>query len=246
MIKRIAATLILDSNQIINAYNFEVHLPVGKLKYTLERLQEFEVDEINILNTSHSNSVVNDLDKLLEDINNWHVSTPLAYGGGISTLTDAVYVIKSGVERVIISANTFFDFDLFSDICRTLGDQAIILHLPIEFKGGSPSIRGHSNKLLSDVNALIPINWGGEIMLTIVESDGKKFPNWQNIEDALGIMAGHSNFILAGGFADFKDISAGLSLDQVSAISIGNYLHRVEHSVIEIKQKIQSSIQIRR
>ena len=111
MIKRIAATLILDSNQIINAYNFEVHLPVGKLKYTLERLQEFEVDEINILNTSHSNSVINDLDKLLEDINNWHVSTPLAYGGGISTLADAVYVIKSGVERVIISANTFFDFD---------------------------------------------------------------------------------------------------------------------------------------
>jgi len=246
MIKRIAATLILDSNQIINAYNFEVHLPVGKLKYTLERLQEFEVDEINILNTSHSNSVINDLDKLLEDINNWHVSTPLAYGGGISTLADAVYVIKSGVERVIISANTFFDFDLFSDICRTLGDQAIILHLPIEFKGGSSSIRGHNNKLLSDVNALIPINWGGEIMLTIVESDGKKFPNWQNIEDALGIMAGHSNFILAGGFADFKDISTGLSLDQVSAISIGNYLHRVEHSVREIKQKIQSSIQIRR
>jgi cyclase len=246
MIKRITATLILDSNQIVNAYNFQVHLPIGKLKYTLERLQEFEVDEINILNTSHSNSVANDLDKLLEDINNWHVSTPLAYGGGISTLTDAVHVIKSGVERVIISAKTFFDFDLFSDICRTLGDQAIILHLPIEFKGGSPSIRGHNNKLLSDVNALIPVNWGGEIMLTIVESDGKKFPNWQNIGEALGIMVDHSNFILAGGFADFNDVSAGLSLDQVSAISIGNYLHRVEHSVIEIKQKIRSSIQIRR
>ena len=59
-------------------------------------------------------------------------------------------------------------------------------------------------------------------------------------------LADHSNFILAGGFADFNDISAGLSLDQVSAISIGNYLHRVEHSVIEIKQKIRSSIQIRR
>ena len=246
MIKRIAATLILDSNQIVNAYNFQVHLPIGKLRYTLERLQEFEVDEINILNTSHSNSVVNDLDKLFEDINDWHVSTPLAYGGGISTLADAVYVIKSGVERVIISANTFFDFDLFSDICRTLGDQAIILHLPIEFIDGSPSIRGYKNKLLSDINALIPVNWGGEIMLTIVESDGKRVPNWQNIGDALRIMADHSNFILAGGFTDFNDISAGLSLDQVSAISIGNYLHRVEHSVIEIKQKIRSSIQIRR
>ena len=83
-------------------------------------------------------------------------------------------------------------------------------------------------------------------MLTIVESDGKRVPNWQNIGDALRIMADHTNFILAGGFADFNDRSAALSLDQVSAISIGNYLHRVEHSVIEIKQKIRSSIQIRR
>lgn len=246
MIKRIAATLILDSNYIVNSYDFNVHLPIGKLKYTMQRLQEFEVDEINILNTSHSNSPVSDFNTLFTDISDWHISTPIGYGGGITSLEDAIQLVSCGIERVIISAKTFFDINLFNDICSSLGDQAVILHLPLEFDGVTPSIRGYKSRMLTNVCDIIPKNWGGEIMLSITKSDGLSSPNWQAISEALKIMSSSNNIILAGGFARFEDIAVGLSLNQVTAISIGNYLHRAEQSIIKIKNNINSDIQIRR
>lgn len=246
MIKRISALLILDGNQVVNSYNFGQHLPVGKLKYTMQRLQEFEVDEINILNTSHSNSPVNDLNHLLTNIGEWHISTPLAYGGGISSLEEAIKIIKSGVERVIVSARTFFDINLFENICDNLGDQAVILHLPLEFKTGTFSIRGYESKTINDICDLMPKKWGGEILLSLVENDGQHSPNWKVINDALINLSFLDNIILAGGFANGEDIVFGLSLNQVTAISIGNYLHRVENSIIKIKNNSFLDLQVRK
>ena len=246
MIKRIAATLVIDSNYVVNAYDFKIHLPVGKLKYTVMRLQELGIDEINILNTTHSNSPSNDIKQLLSGFNDSHLSTPLAYGGGISNLNDATQVIKNGVERIIISPKIFFNQEIFGSLCLNLGDQAIILHLPIKNTENGLMINGYTSKKLSALIRCIPENWGGEILISFVNNDGKLAPDWENINNTLRIFHGTRNLILSGGFASYSDIALGLNLSQVSSISVGNYLHRIENSVDKIKNNLKTSIEIRR
>lgn len=246
MIKRLAAILILDSGQVVNSYNFNIHLPVGHLNLTLRRLQEYEIDEVIILNTSHSAFPIRDFTGMLTENNSWHIATPLAYGGGISSVSDAIEIIKAGAERVVISPNLLLDSNIFFEICSFLGDQAIILHLPLEFKGDEVEILGHKSINFKSLSNLLPQNWGGEIMFSFVENDGAKSPNWKNVTRIIDAMSGFKNLILAGGFSNSLDISKGFEFGEVSAIAIGNYLHRSELSVINLKQDIDMAIAIRR
>lgn len=246
MVKRLSATLVLDSGLIVNSYAFKTHLPVGRLRFTLHRLQEFEIDELIILNRSHSDNPIEDFNNVLNDINSWHIATPLAYGGGITFLSDAVEIVKAGAERVVVSLKVLLNSTEFFKMCSYLGDQAIILHLPLEFTKNKLAVKGNNSISLQSIIELLPYRWGGEIMFSFVENDGAKIPNWQNISTALQTTIGSSNLIIAGGFTNSGDISKGLSFDQVSAIAVGNFLHQKELSVINLKRDIDAKIELRR
>ena len=246
MIKRLSATVVLDTGLVVNSYNFKTHLPVGRLKYTLRRLQEFEIDEVVILNTSHSNNPIQDFKEILMDVDSWHIATPLAYGGGITCVADAVEIVKAGAERVVVSSKLLLNSNVFFEMCAYLGDQALILHLPLEFTPNKVSVRGNSANSLKSIIDILPNHWGGEIMLSFVANDGAKFPNWLNISTALEDALDSKNLILAGGFSNSEDISRGLGLEQVSAVAVGNHLHRTELSVINLKRNIDIEIDLRR
>jgi cyclase len=246
VIKRLSALVVLDKDLVVNSYNFLEHLPVGKLKHTLKRLQDFEIDEVIILNTSHSVNAVDDFNKVFMDIDSWHFATPLAYGGGITCVKDAVEIIKAGAERVVISPKLLLESFVFLELCNYLGDQAVILHLPLEFDGNAITVRGINSMNLESILNHLPDHWGGEIMLTCVESDGAKFPNWKSLSSVLQIVSKSRNIILAGGFSTPKDISKGLLFDQVSAVASGNFLHRIELSVVNLKKNVDTSIKLRR
>lgn len=134
---------------------------------------------------------------------------------------------------------------MFGSLCHNLGDQAIVLHLPIKNTENGLIINGYTAEKLSDLIRYIPKNWGGEILITFVNNDGKFKPDWENINNALRFFNGNSNLILSGGFACYSDIALGLNLRQVSSISVGNYLHRIENSVDKIKNKLNTAIEIR-
>ena len=246
MIKRLSATLVIDSGIVVNSYNFETHLPVGKLSYTLNRLQEFEVDEAVILNTSHTDNPVNDFKEITKSLDSCHISTPLAYGGGITCASEAMEIVNAGAERVVVSSKSLVNSNELFEMCSYLGDQALILHLPLEFVSNEAMVSGKSLINLKSIIKILPSHWGGEVMLSFVANDGAKFPNWNNIcltlEDTMGL----KNLILAGGFASAEDIGRGLGFEQVSAVAVGNYLHRTELSVTDLKQRIDANIELRR
>jgi imidazole glycerol-phosphate synthase subunit HisF len=246
MIKRLSATIIIDSGLVVNSYNFEQHLPVGKLNHTLRRLQDLEVDDVVVLNTTHSEDPSRDFRDLLSQLDTWHISTPLSYGGGITNVKQATEIVKSGAERVVVSSKLLVKSQVFSEICSYLGEQAVVLHLPLVFDSKRVVIKGDRRLELNSIISLLPKNWGGEILFSFVANDGKKEPNWRDVDAALRESSLFQGLIFAGGFASVSDISKGFKLDQVSAISVGNFLHRTEISVINLKQGIDRAIQIRR
>jgi cyclase len=197
------------------------------------------------LNTTHSNNSINDFIEILRDIDSWHIATPLSYGGGIISVADAVEIIKAGAERVVVSSKLLRNSNIFSEMCSYLGDQALILHLPIEFTQTKISIKNDNASSLKSVIDLLPDNWGGEIMLSFVGNDGAKCPDWQNLSTVMEGTLGYKNFILAGGFSSAEDLNRGLAYEQVSAIAVGNYLHRTELSVKKLKLDIDKNIKLR-
>ncbi len=246
MIKRISASLLIDSYLVVNAYNFDLHLPVGKLNHTLRRLQELEIDDVVLLNTTHSEDPVSDFKRILGDINTWHISTPLSYGGGIMDVRQAIEIVKLGAERVVISPKLLVDSTVFSEICSYLGDQAVVLHLPLTFDSNNFASTRSTSLPLKSIIDLIPTHWGGEILFTFVANDGGKVPDWRHINAVLEQSVKSKGLILAGGFSSATDIGKGLANDQVSAIAVGNYLHRTELSVTHLKSSIEEKIELRR
>jgi imidazole glycerol phosphate synthase subunit HisF len=117
--------------------------------------------------------------------------------------------------------------------------------MPIKQTIDQSKIGGHDLINFQSVMNLLPSNWGGEVMVSFVESDGAKSPNWHNVNRALVCAIGFKNLILAGGFTNAQDIGRALSFDQVSAVAVGNYLHREELSVRNLKLNIETMVELR-
>jgi cyclase len=245
MIKRISAVIVLDSDLVVNAYKFKWHLPVGDLRYTLERLQELRVDEVVILNSSHSNSPNVDFKKIYSDFDSWHISTPIAYGGGINSLSQAKEIIKGGADRVVLSAQILLNDRTLGEFGDLFGEQALILHLPVYLKNSQLQILNIDDLSLEAMIKNIPEHWGGEVMFSVVESDGAKNPNWDVLNSCRKFLGNTRKAIFSSGFSHPKDILRGLKIEGVQAIAIGNYLHRTEVSIPIIKNAIKYEVQTR-
>lgn len=245
MLKRIGASLIIDSKILVNSYNFERRLPVGKLIHTISRLQELGVDEILILNTSHSANPAYDFQELLREFNDFKLSTPIAYGGGIESHLDANSVIRSGADRVVISLKTLLNQQVFFKINELLGEQAIILHLPIDITGAWVHVFGYEIYSLNQIASKIPINWGGEILISSVQQDGAKSPNLQLFNRCAIQLGTKHKYIFTSGFSAPNDVFNALNNDCVNSVAIGNFLHRSELSIRKIKQEISPRIEVR-
>jgi imidazole glycerol phosphate synthase subunit HisF len=242
VIKRIAGLLLLDGGMVINSYGFKTHLPVGKLRPSLLRLQELKIDEIIILNTDHSVSPEKDFISLYSDFHSWHVSTPISYGGGISNLDQAKSVIRDGADRVVVSLKTLLDQQTFFDLGDSLGEQAIIVHLPLYKQNSGIYVQNSNNLLLKKVLELFPEDWGGEILVTAIINDGALNPDWDLMRESSVLIGDSRRLILSGGFASFEDILDGLKMENVESISIGNLLHRMELSVVHIKNFVSREV----
>lgn len=245
MIKRITAALILDSSLIINAYKFTRHLPVGNLKFTVERLQELRVDEIIILNSSHTDDPHADFRKMYDDLDSLHISTPIAYGGGIISRIQAADIVKSGADRIVVSARVLFSGEELAGIGDVLGEQAIIIHLPIILQGSEFKVLNFEDASFDSIIDKIPQNWGGELLLSIVDRDGAETPNWDLVESALPKLGNSMRVILCSGFSKPEDILRGLEVEMVQAVAIGNFLHRTEVSISFIKKSLATRVQVR-
>jgi len=171
MLKRLIAKIVMQGDQIVNSYGFGEYLPLGKIEPTLKRLEDWEIDEIVILQADHSEDPISDFCILKSNMGDLGLMTPMAYGGGITTVNQAKKIISLGADRVIVSAcNGDFHY-LIEEIGELLGDQSIILHLPISsvFKQGVKSIKIED---LPKVLRCLNQSWGGELLITDIESDG--------------------------------------------------------------------------
>lgn len=135
--KRVSATVFIKNDQVVKSYAYSRFYPFGNLHTTLSILDRWLVDEIVILDISRYRSIS---PYVLEQISSTSISTPLIYGGGISSIDHVDQLISLGCDRIILEDALFSDHNLIHQAANKYGSQAIIASLPISYSLNKPSI----------------------------------------------------------------------------------------------------------
>lgn len=232
--KRIVASIVIKNNYVVNSYGFRKHLPVGKIENIIERLQEWEVDEISILNISHSNYPERDFENLFNPYLLSKIDTPISYGGGIVSRDSAEQIIRSGCERVILSAANLSN-RLLEDLSKSVGEQALLVHFPVNSLNLDLD---SSEKKNIEFLKLLHEGWGGELFFKFKTADGSLAESKNLIDFINSVPSNFPNFLFGGGISSVLQVRSILEMERVSGVVIGNWFNRDEVVVPKIKREI--------
>lgn len=241
--RKIVASVLVRNQIVVNSTNFCHYKPIGSISQVVSRLQELEIDEIVILNLTHSENALEDFRKLFSDEFLATINTPLAYGGGIASQSSAESLIAAGCERIVLSGNKWTPGNS-RQISTNLGDQAILIHLPL-VQNESGIALNNNNAMAQDYFDNIPADWGGELYLKNRKADGTavRFEFFSEISTLVKDL--RTPIIVGGGVSYLKDLKSLFELNYVKGVVIGNWLNRDELIIPRIKRQLSGPLGIR-
>jgi imidazole glycerol-phosphate synthase subunit HisF len=175
---RIIPCLLIHEDGLNKTVKFKPAKYVGDPLNAVKIFNEKEVDELIIL----------DIDKTVknEPINFEAIQSlanecrmPLCYGGGVKTVSDAVQIIKMGVEKVALSSAALSDLNLCNQIAAIIGKQSVVVVLDVKKnifnKDYSVFTHNGTVKVSSRLSELLKIISSydiGEVVLNSIDLDG--------------------------------------------------------------------------
>ena len=138
--KRLIGAVIVKENLAIQSIGYKKYLPLGKPEIIVKNLDRWKADEILISVIDRSKSNLEPNYKVLEKIKNINIRTPLIYGGGISSVDRAKKVIALGADRIVLESVVESDFLEFKKIINVIGNQSIIVSMPVSINNNKELI----------------------------------------------------------------------------------------------------------
>lgn len=233
---KLVANLLYREGFLVNKYGFKSYRPIGKVSQTLQRLEEIQIDEVILLNKSHSNDPAGDL-LVIQDREPGlrRISTPIGYGGGFRTLKEVERLIYSGVERIILSARQV-GTALVHEIANRFGEQAIVFHFPFCFEESDLLFRS-SDSMLSGNEVLrkLPRDFGGEVIMTSIRAEGTREIDFEELKRLIDKMPTEIAKVYSGGIANISHLE-GLARMGLNGVCLGNILNTKEVFVLNAKK----------
>jgi cyclase len=239
--KRIIGVITIKNGLAVQSFGYKNYLPLGNPVVLAENLDRWGVDEIYIKSIDRTRFNLGPDFDLLEKIGKKGLSTPVIYGGGISSLEDALNTIKSGADRITIDALLWNNPEEIKKISTYLGSQAVILAIPIIYKEKIYIYNYISGKLESFENNpkvydLINGEYISEVMAIDFNNEGYSQKFDKNIY--LNFPKINKPLILFGGISNLNQFEYYFSRDNISAIGLGNFLNYKEQAVDNYKKMI--------
>lgn len=238
--KRLIGVVTVRQGWAVQSFGYRRYLPLGKPEVVVENLDRWGADEILISCIDRSETGQGPDFKLLERIAALGLSTPVIYAGGVRNGADAVQAVNLGADRIQVDAMLWdlpAELELLS---RELGNQALIAHLPVSIRDGALYWRNYRNgeECLLDHAALsrMYLEWVSEVMLTDWVHEGtpgafdEAIPKLFPLEE--------KPLLLFGGLSASAQLQRVLSLNNVVAAGVGNFLHYKEHAIQQIKRNL--------
>ena len=243
---RLIFTLLFDGSSFMMSRNFRLQR-VGGVDWLTRNYQFASVceaiDELMILDVSRG---VRDRAAFLDAVRAVARGcfVPLSLGGGVTDPEDALRLLRSGADKVVINTALWSHRDLVGQIARIAGEQAIVASVDVRGTGessevvvanGSTPSGGDTAELLRDLGRL-PF---GELMLTAIDRDGTGMGLDMTSLELLDPLFGHP-VILSGGVGTGEHIAEGLDDPRVTAVATANLLNFVGDGLARAREDVRS------
>jgi len=174
---RVIPVLLLQKNGLYKTVKFDQPKYVGDPLNALKIFNEKQCDEIIVVDILASKQGLPINYKLIQEMAT-ECFMPLAYGGGINTLSEIEAVLKLGVEKVILNSILIKDPGFIKHAVKQFGSSTLVASVDVKKNMfGKQHVFSHSGAKVKNSD---PIKFMkeleeagiGEIMLNNVDLDG--------------------------------------------------------------------------
>jgi len=223
---RVIPVLLLREDSLVKTVRFKSPTYVGDPSNTVRIFNEFEVDELILLDTTATVDGREPNIELLKSVAN-ESFMPLAYGGAIRTVEQAKTILGIGFEKVVVNSAALQRPELISELAERFGSQAVIVSVDVRRRlFGRQAVVGRS---ATQSTALDPVHWSqraqalgaGELLITSVDREG----TWTGFDlDLLRAVTGAVTVpvIAHGGAGSVSDIGQAVRDGGASAVAVGS------------------------
>lgn len=176
--KRIIPCLDIKNGRTVKGVNFVDIIDAGDPIALAKQYVKDGADELVFLDITatleNRKTLVDLVEKVAQEIN-----IPFTVGGGISTVDDALALIKAGADKVSINSSAVKNPQLITDLKNRFGSQFVVVAIDTKLidnqwkvftKGGTFETDLETVRWAKEVEKL----GAGEILLTSMNSDGTK------------------------------------------------------------------------
>lgn len=239
MRSRIIPVLLLRGQGLVKTRQFKSPAYVGDPLNTVRIFNEMDVDEIILLDICATPTESPPQFDLLKEIAA-EALFPLAYGGGIASVRDAVAVLESGFERVVVNSLCSSAPAVVRELSEELGSSSVVGSMDVlsHWLHGE-MIRLQGRQAAKKYSA---VDWArrledlgvGEIMLNSVNRDGEMtgydFDLIRRVSQAVSVPV-----IACGGAKSFADLSAAIQNGASAAAGGSVFVFKGKHRGVLIQ-----------
>ncbi len=172
MSRRIIPSLQIMDSRLVKTRAFADPSYVGDPVNTVRIFNDFEIDELLVTDIRSDSPNIALLLQIAQEC-----FMPIAYGGGIRSLTDAEAVFACGIEKVVVGTLLSQDPGIVRAIASRWGSQAVIASLDV-VRRGPPWRRENCvaqfNVGIPEAIAHAAAAGCGELLVTSAERDGTR------------------------------------------------------------------------
>ncbi|WP_435262304.1 imidazole glycerol phosphate synthase subunit HisF [Tenacibaculum sp. nBUS_03] len=176
--KRIIPCLDIKNGRTVKGVNFIDIKDAGDPIELAKQYVKEGADELVFLDITatveNRKTLVELVERIAEEIN-----IPFTVGGGISSVEDALVLIKAGADKVSVNSSAVKNPKLITDLKNRFGSQFVVVAIDTKYENNQWKVftKGGRNE-----TELETISWSkkveklgaGEILLTSMNSDGTK------------------------------------------------------------------------
>lgn len=174
---RVIPCLQVDRGRLVKTTSYRNPSYVGDLINSLRIFNEKEVDEISVVDISATRERRGPDFELINEMAS-ECFMPLAYGGGITKVSEIERIIQLGVEKVILNSAALENLDLVHAAAASVGSQSVVISIDVKKRwlGGygvftRSGTRRIAGDLVSIVDAVTEAG-AGELLLNAIDKDG--------------------------------------------------------------------------